>query len=83
MSLFQCSECGCMENTALSNWAWRRFEEKLPDLCSACDPEIKKWHGKFERIFLPTGKFRMADDGNLEHIETGDKNIRKYQIKHE
>lgn len=48
MPLFKCSACGCCENTALSNWAWRRMH-KQPPLCSECDPEIGKWHGEFEK----------------------------------
>jgi hypothetical protein len=48
MSLFRCEECGCVENTACSNYAsaWSREERKL---CSECDPKIGKWHGMFEK----------------------------------
>lgn len=49
MSLFVCKGCGCVENTALSNWAWRVHLEKKEPLCSACDPEIGRWHGEFQR----------------------------------
>lgn len=79
MSLFQCSECGCCENTALSGYWWRSAEGK-PPLCSACNPEIAEWHDHFDRVFLPKEKFRTADNGNLEHIETGDQDFRKYAI---
>jgi hypothetical protein len=48
MSLFQCSECGCAEDTALCRyWSARRREVKPQ--CSACDPDIGKWHGEFQR----------------------------------
>ena len=58
MSLFQCYECGCRENTATSNfWTrqegpWRGLPSQPWMLCSACDPEIGKWHGRFERKYL-------------------------------
>lgn len=42
-----------------------------------------KWHGKFERIFLPKGKFHTNDDGNLAHIETLDTDIDKYVLPEE
>ena len=51
MSLFQCYECGCRENTALCNfWErstgnWRGAPSPPWMLCSACDPAISKWHG--------------------------------------
>lgn len=48
MSLFVCQQCRSIENTALSNF-WIRQTEKAEQLCSACDPEIGKWHGRFER----------------------------------
>ena len=44
MSLFQCEECGCMENTA-TGWYWCRNDKQLtPEkylgkaLCSCCAP---------------------------------------------
>ena len=47
MSLFKCSECGCVENTATSDF-WLKFakKDKRP-LCSKCDPDIGVWHGRF------------------------------------
>lgn len=80
MSLFQCYECGCRENTATCNfWSnmdgqdgrWRGVVSKPWMLCSACDPKIGEWHGEFERAFLPKGEFRTNAQGNLEHIATG------------
>jgi len=47
MSLFRCSSCGCVENTALSRY-WAQY--KSPDkLCSECNPEIGRWHGRFPK----------------------------------
>lgn len=48
MSLFVCDTCGCVENTATSNY-WRRRALHMAALCSQCDPEIAKWHGLFRR----------------------------------
>ncbi|MGL5398147.1 MAG: hypothetical protein ACRDBQ_23215 [Shewanella sp.] len=100
MSLFQCENCGCAENTALSSqgfgwgftdfFSWEGFEHlKGKNLCSACGPThyaggkpsgYGKWHNKFDRVFLPKGKFKTNHVGNLEHIETGETNFRLYQL---
>lgn len=48
MPLFECTKCGCVENTACCNY-WSRKIDKKPALCSACDPDIGKWHGNFEQ----------------------------------
>ena len=48
MSLFKCSECGVIENTALAMY-WSRSLDGLPPLCSQCHPDIGKWHGLFPR----------------------------------
>jgi len=50
MSIFQCEQCGCVENTAPSGY-WQRLmtDPPGPALCSECDPEIGKWHGMFEK----------------------------------
>jgi hypothetical protein len=47
MSLFVCDKCGCVENTALSGFWWR--PKGAPALCSACDPQFGRWHGRFKR----------------------------------
>ena len=47
MPVFICENCGCIENTAVSNY-WSRGSG--PALCSECDPEIGKWHGRFPKI---------------------------------
>jgi hypothetical protein len=46
MSFFQCSKCGCVEDTALCHY-WSAKLQQTQLLCSACDPKIAKWHGWF------------------------------------
>lgn len=78
MSLFQCYECGCRENTATSNFwlrvegVWRGLQSQPWMLCSACDPSIGEWHGEFERLLLPKGEFVTNAQGNLAHKDTGE-----------
>jgi hypothetical protein len=48
MSFFQCSNCGCVEDTTLCKF-WSARLRETPTLCSACDPKIGKWHGQFPR----------------------------------
>lgn len=64
-------------------------ERKGKHLCSACGPrhykdgtptEYGKWHGEFERVFLPLGAFRTNREGNLEHIETGPTDFHVFAI---
>lgn len=91
MSLFQCYECGCCENTATCNfWSrmtgggkWRGVEPQPWMLCSACDPEIGQWHDQFPRLYLPKGMFITNKRGNLAHRETGDENVKAYAIEQE
>lgn len=98
MSLFQCENCGCCENTALSfqghklltdSFDWTGKEElEGKMLCSSCGPEKFAdgttnpkgggWHGKFERVFLPLGEWKTNQQGNLEHIRSGDTNYRNH-----
>ena len=57
MSAFRCEQCGCVENTACSNYWSRKYPHSetgetlpsLPLLCSECDSEIGKWHGMFPK----------------------------------
>jgi hypothetical protein len=56
MPLFQCAKCGCVENTALSNYWTRNLTDDMqpveppnPPLCTECDPEIAEWHGAFPK----------------------------------
>lgn len=70
---------------------WTGIEDRRGKrICSACGPsrhrggsasEGGKWHGAFDRVFLPMGMFRTAKNGNLEHVETGDQDFRKYAIQ--
>ena len=46
MSLFLCTQCGCIENTACCHYWSRRGK---PPICSECDPDIGEWHGRFPK----------------------------------
>jgi hypothetical protein len=48
MSLFQCSKCGCGEETSLCHYWAARVRGTAP-ICSACDPAVGKWHAEFPR----------------------------------
>jgi len=52
MPLFECSECHSVDNTALTGFWWNVMHDNKPAQCSACDPEIGEWHGKFPRLTL-------------------------------
>lgn len=99
MSLFQCENCGVVENTALSFQGIKPMPEgfdftgiehrKGKMLCSECAPEkftdgsstgLGKWHGRFKKLALPFGMFKTNMQGNLEHIENGDTDYRKYEL---
>ena len=62
MSIFICSKCGCIENTAVSNY-WYDKMKKQQALCSECDPKIGKWHGKFPKE-KPTEEQRKKIENN-------------------
>ena len=58
-------------------------------LCSECGPAkdddddrsgFGKWHGEFPKVLLPPGKFKTNKDGNLEHIQTGSIDFRKFAL---
>lgn len=51
MPLFECSACHCVENTAVCNY-WSQLVDEKPKICSECDPEIGKWHGKFQKMHV-------------------------------
>jgi hypothetical protein len=51
MPLYECENCHTIDNTALTNF-WDAFIHKKPKLCSACDPEIGKWHDNFPRLTM-------------------------------
>lgn len=71
MSLYQCEKCGAKENTALGSY-WGKDEK----LCSEC--ATGTWHGQFPKMMLPIGMFVTNGQGNLEHKETGDTDLKKY-----
>lgn len=50
MPIFVCSQCLCMENTAVSEYFFQ-VTRKPPQepLCSECNPRIGQWHGRFEK----------------------------------
>jgi hypothetical protein len=78
MSLYQCTRCGCCENTALGFYHMANYKSN-PPLCSEC--KTGEWHGKFEKVVLPQGQFKTNRYGNLEHIDTGSTDIKDYQIE--
>jgi hypothetical protein len=61
MAFFQCSSCGCAEDTTLCHY-WSARLRETPALCSACDPRIGKWHGQFPR---ESGKNWITDKRGL------------------
>lgn len=67
MSLFKCSSCGCVENTALSFY-WIRPKD-APALCSACDPDLNDWHGLFPQE-PADDKYVVDEDGFLQRRTT-------------
>lgn len=86
MSLYQCEDCGCVENTALG-WYHCRNDASLtvPDklgkaLCSVCGPthfpngdpieKMGKRHGRFERTFYPKHSLYTDKQGNLRKKAT-------------
>ena len=66
MPLFKCSECGCAENTALCGyWSGYIYNGKPRELCSACDPQIGRWHGRFDKCAASEAGYLLASDGFL------------------
>ena len=70
---------------------WTGIEDRKGQyLCSACGPtrysdgkptQYGEWHGQFNRVFLPKGKFKTSRFGNLEHIETGQENFHAFALE--
>lgn len=81
MSLFQCEECGCRENTACCLFWTSYLSDDGRALCSVCDTRIGEWHNRFPRMFLPKDEFKTNGEGNLEHIETGRTDLELFEIK--
>lgn len=64
MSLFECSECHVVENTACCHYHWRKSRGE-PLLCSQCDPEIGEWHGRFERTLVSDTNYETAGPDDM------------------
>lgn len=90
-----CAENTALSSQGFAGWPehfdWTGIEDRRGLLlCSVCGPARYSdgaptdygvaWHGRFARVFLPLGMFRTARNGNLEHVETGDQDFRKYAI---
>lgn len=69
---------GC-DGYAETFFDWTGFEDRRgKKLCSACGPtkyadgtptDMGQWHGKFERVFLPMGKYKQdRATGNLVRV---------------
>jgi hypothetical protein len=67
MPLYECSNCHAVDNTALTNFWWEHIHEGKPALCSACDPEIGKWHGHFEKL-TAAEYLRRYPQGRIEYL---------------
>lgn len=81
MSLYQCDNCGCVENTACGFYHMRNMEKLVRPayrgkaLCSACGPKTfpsgeetgyGKWHGRFTRKFYLLGSLYTDQQGNVK-----------------
>ena len=89
MSVYRCSQCGCMENTACSNY-WSQRHPMTQDgekinplsiLCTQCDPEFKKWHGMFPRTSAQG--MILCSDGFLYYPEDVESQSFKFRMKHQ
>lgn len=83
MSIFMCEKCGCVENTACCNY----WESKYPYeggsskalLCSECDPDIGRWHGRFEK--RPAKGMVLGSDGFLySKEEVDDRKLKRMNL---
>jgi hypothetical protein len=64
MSMFCCSKCGCVEDTALCHY-WSARLRRTPVVCSLCDPAIGRWHGQFPRRPAEGEGWVMGEHGAL------------------
>ena len=70
MPLFECLECGCVDNTAVGDYWCRVYHDKKPALCTEC--VTGKWHNKFPKESAE-GYF-ISEDGFLyspEEVKKG------------
>jgi hypothetical protein len=92
MSIFRCTKCGVIDNTAVSGyWSWvHHYPEgatdvkemvKRPPLCSECNPEIGKWHGRFPKMTPESEGLVEGPDGFLYHPD--DKYLKELRARHE
>lgn len=58
MPLYECSQCHCVDNTALTNF-WMTNAVGDPPLCSECDPKIGEWHGRFPK--RPVSEYKPVE----------------------
>ena len=75
MSIFRCTKCGCIENTATSHY-WSKWPRSTAPLCSECDPEIGRWHGRFPKS--SAAGYHIGADGFLYHPEA----VAMGQVRH-
>lgn len=82
----------CFADFITDMYDWTGLEEyRGQNLCSACAPTKNEdgtqseftgeWTSGIDRTYLEKGKWKTNDDGNLEHIETGETNYRNYMLK--
>src|SRR5688572_11584030 len=64
VSLFVCSVCGVVENTACTTGYWANKVDKKPVLCSECADG--KWHGQFPKRLLSETNYVVNANGTLE-----------------
>lgn len=76
MSIFECSKCHCVENTACCGYNYRGDN---PALCSECDPAFGKWHGIFEK--KSAVGYLLGNDGFLYH--KSDRKSLKWREEHQ
>ena len=81
MSIFRCEQCGCVENTATSDYWSRNDKPDKRALCSECDPDIGKWHGCFPK--KSAKGMVLASDGFLYSPEDVASDSFKFRIKHQ
>ena len=85
MSCFRCDNCGCIENTACSNYWEQKYPmddtPEKPKLCSECDPETGKWHGNFDK--RSAKGMILCDDGFLYDPEEVMSTNFKFRMKHQ
>lgn len=63
MSLYECEECHCVENTALGDYWGAKLDGK-PVRCSECaDGE---WHGQFPKLSVEEAGYETILEGPMK-----------------